>query len=265
MATTTRRRGHALHTAWKGSISFGMVLIPVRMYKATESSNAVSFRTLCPKDGTPIQYKKWCPLENHELEGQPLRGFEVGKEQFVILSDNELDDLPLTTAHTIRIDEFVDPLDAALLFAKGVYYLEPEEVGQKAYALLERALVDTGTVAVGKIAQRDREHLCRVSRHDHGLMLEQLYYPSEVRDASVLDIDRSVELTDEEAAMAVQLVEHLRSEGFDAARYRDDYRMALETVVAAKLANLPMPQVEAPRPAPDLMAALKASLQPKES
>jgi DNA end-binding protein Ku len=256
---------------WRGAISFGMVAIPVRLYLATESKS-VSFRLLCPNDHTPVRNKRWCPEEDREIGwSEALRGYEVGKDEYVIVTDADLDDLPLTTTHTIEIVEFCpDSEIEAGVYLKSAYFLEPEAVGAKPYALLRQALEKTGTVAIGKIALRDREHLCRLALHENGLLLNTLHWPDEIRSAAELTIPtedfEAKEVKKGELDMAVMLIENL-SAHFDPARYHDDYREALIQVVESKLTNQPIerPEVQEAGKVTDLMAALKASVEAAKS
>jgi DNA end-binding protein Ku len=249
---------------WRGAISFGMVAIPVRLYLATESKS-VSFRLLCPNDRAPIRNKRWCTVEDKEIGwNDALRGYEVGKDEYVVIEDSDLDDLPLHTTHTIDIVEFCpDEEIEAGLYMKSAYYLEPEAVGARPYSLLRAALDQTGKVAIGKIALRDREHLCRLALHDSGLLLNTLYWPDEIRSTKELSIPQDgADVPKRELDMAVMLVENL-SAHFDPQRHKDEYREALLKVVEAKLANQPLERLAAPEPAKvtDLMAALKASVE----
>jgi DNA end-binding protein Ku len=253
---------------WRGAISFGMVAIPVRMYLATESKS-VAFRMLCPRDMTPIKQKRWCPVEDKEVGWtEVVRGFEVGKDEFVPIDDADLERLPLPSTRTIEIVEFVrdDDIDAGV-YIKSAYYLEPEAVGVKPYYLLKKALEKTGKVAIAKLALRDREHLCRVAMHDGGLMLNTLHWPDEIRPVSELSLpEAEVNISPRELEMAEMLIENLAAE-FDPTRYHDDYRDALLQVVEEKLHHR---QVERPEPAEppkvmDLMAALKASVEAAKS
>ena len=121
---------------WKGVVSFGMVSIPVRLYNATESTAKVSFRQLCPEHKSPVTYKRWCAEGDHEVNyTEILKGYEVGKDRYVIIDDKDLDNLPLATAHSIDIEEFVpaDDIEPGLYF-KNAYYMEPEELGKKPYS-----------------------------------------------------------------------------------------------------------------------------------
>jgi DNA end-binding protein Ku len=251
---------------WRGAISFGMVAIPVRLYLATESKS-VSFRMLCPDCHHPIRNKRWCPNEDKEIPwNATVRGYEIGKDEFVEIDDSDLESLPLTTAHTCEILEFCEDREIeAGLYIKSAYYLEPETVGVKPYYLLKAALEETGKVAVGKIAFRDREHLCRLALHERGLLLNTLHWPDEIRDAGELSLpeaDARPEIHKRELDMAIMLVENL-SAHFDPERYKDDYREALMAVVQAKVDDKPLERTTAEKPSKvtDLMAALKASVE----
>jgi len=250
---------------WRGAISFGMVAIPVRMYLATES-RSVSFRLLCPSCHRPIKNRRWCQHEDKEVAwNDTLRGYEVAKEEFVVIDDGDLDRLPLPTAQTIEILEFVDDTDIeAGVFLKQAYYLEPEAVGRKPYMLLRRALEKTGKVAIGRLALRDREHLVRLAlHHDDSILLNTLHWPDEIRDASELTMPGSdIAIHDRELDMAVMLVESLAA-SFDPTRFRDRYRDALLQVVEEKQGTREVRAAAPEEPAKvmDLMAALKASIE----
>ncbi|MGH7125061.1 MAG: Ku protein, partial [Stellaceae bacterium] len=168
---------------WKGVVSFGMVSIPIRLYNATESSAKVSFRQLCPEHKSPISYKRWCAEGDHEVTfGEILKGYEVGKDRYVIIDDKDLDNLPLATAHSVDIQEFVpaDEIEPGLYF-KNAYFVEPEELGKKPYHLLRKALEATGRMAIAKIALRDREHLCALHANGEGILMNTLNWPDEIR------------------------------------------------------------------------------------
>ncbi len=250
---------------WKGSVSFGLVSIPVRLYVATESKG-VSFHQLCPEHNSRIRYKRWCETGDHEVAfGEIRKGYEVGRDTYVIVEDSDLDNLPLPTARTIEIQEFVPEggIEPGLYY-KGAYYMEPEEAGRKAYHLLREALADTERVAVAKIALRDREHLCALHSLDGMMLLNTLYWPDEIRSAEGLaGIEADVKINPRELQMAKSLIENLAEESFEPERYHDDYREALEAVVKAKLEGeeaFEAPRVEAEPKVMDLMEALKASV-----
>ncbi len=250
---------------WKGVISFGMVSIPVRLYVATES-HSVSFRQLCAEHLSPIRYKRWCNAGEHEVAFPDIvKGYEVGTENYVVIQDNELDNLPLPTSRQISIGEFVphDDIEGGLFF-KSAYYIEPEQAGIKPYHLLRRALAETGMAAVAKIAFRDREHLCALRPLDGVLLMNTLHWPDEIRPATELKgVDADIDVSPRELQMAKALVENLAEERFDPGRFQDDYHEALMEVVNAKVQGeevVSAPEVDSAPAVMDLMEALKASV-----
>ena len=249
---------------WKGVVSFGMVSIPIRLYNATESSAKVSFRQLCPDHHSPISYKRWCAEGEHEVQyGEILKGFEVGKDRYVIINDKDLDNIPLATAHSIDITEFVpsDDIEPGLYY-NSAYYVEPEELGKKPYHLLRKALEATGRMAVAKIALRDREHLAALHPMNGALLMNTLHWPDEIRSIEGLKgLEGDVKINPKELEMAKALIESL-ADSFDASRYKDEYREAVMKVVQAKIDG---EVIEAPAPPQtakvmDLMEALRASV-----
>jgi len=250
---------------WKGVVSFGMVSIPIRLYNATESTAKVSFRQLCPEHKSPISYKRWCSEGDHEVTyGDILKGYEVGKDRYVIIDDKDLDNLPLATAHSVDIQEFVpaDEVEPGLYF-KNAYYVEPEELGKKPYHLLRKALEATGRMAIAKIALRDREHLCALHANGEGILMNTLNWPDEIRTTEGLKgLDGDVKINPRELEMAKALIESL-AENFDPSRYHDEYREAVMKVVQAKIEGEVIEAPAAPQPAKvmDLMEALRASVE----
>ncbi len=249
---------------WKGVVSFGMVSIPIRLYNATESTAKVSFRQLCPDHRSPINYKRWCPEGEHEVSyGDILKGYEVGKDRYVIIDDKDLDNLPLATAHSIDIQEFVPAGDIEPgLYFKNAYFMEPEELGKKPYHLLRKALESTGRMAVAKIALRDREHLCALHATEPGLLMNTLNWPDEIRSTEGLKgLEGDVKINPKELEMAKALIESL-ADSFDPARYKDEYREAVMRVVQAKIDGevIEAPAVQQTAKVMDLMEALRASV-----
>ena len=242
-----------------------MVSIPIRLYNATESTAKVSFRQLCPEHRSPVSYKRWCSEGDHEVSfAEILKGFEVGKDRYVIIDDSDLDNLPLATAHSIDINEFVpnDEIEPGLYF-KNAYYMEPEELGKKPYHLLRKALEATGRMALAKIALRDREHLCALHPNGRGILMNTLNWPDEIRSTEGLKgLEDEAKINPKELEMAKALIESL-ADSFDPSRYKDEYREAVMRVVQAKLEG---EVIEAPAPAQtakvmDLMEALRASVE----
>jgi DNA end-binding protein Ku len=249
---------------WKGAVSFGMVSIPVRMYLATESKS-VSFRSLCPCHHQPIKQKRHCSVTDDVLEFKDVvKGYELSKDHYVLIDDNDLDNLPLPTARTLDITEFVDASEIDdELYLKQAYYLEPEKAGEKPFYLLKQALAEGGRVAVGKIAFHDREHMTTLRPHGKGVVVNTLHWPDEIRSAEDLNLpEEEVKVDKREMAMARMLIDNLTEE-FDPERYHDEYREALVALAEAKAAGQEI-EVVADAPAPkvmDLMAALKASVE----
>ena len=249
---------------WKGVVSFGMVSIPIRVYNATESSSKVSFRQLCPEHKSPVSYKRWCNEGEHEVNyGEILKGYEVGRDRYVIIDEKDLDNLPLATAHSVDIQEFVpaDEIEPGLYF-KNAYFVEPEELGKKPYHLLRKALEATGRMAIAKIALRDREHLCALHPNGKGMLMNTLNWPDEIRSTEGLKgLDGDVKINPKELEMAKALIESL-ADSFDPARYKDEYKEAVMKVVQAKIDGEVIEALPAPQTAKvmDLMEALRASV-----
>ena len=250
---------------WKGVVSFGMVSIPIRLYNATEASEKVKFRQLCPEHHSPISYKRWCPEGDHEVAYSDIeRGYEVSKDRYVIIEDSDLDNLPLPTAHAIDISEFVpvDEIEPGLYFDNS-YYMEPEELGKKPYHLLREALRVTGKMAIAKIALRDKEHLAALHPNGKGLIMNTLHWPDEIRSTEGLKgLEDEVKINPKELEMAKALIESL-ADSFDPSRYKDEYREAVMKVVHAKMEGEVIAAPEAPQPAKvmDLMEALRQSVE----
>ncbi len=190
---------------WKSVVSFGMVSIPIRLYNATESTSKVSFRQLCPDHHSPISYKRWCAEGDHEVAYSEIqRGYEVGKDRYVIIEDADLDNLPLPTSHAIDIEEFVpvDDVEPGLYF-DSAYYVEPEELGKKPYHLLRKALESTGRMAIAKIALRDKEHLAALHPNGKALIMNTLHWPDEIRSTEGLKgLEDEVKVNPKELEMA---------------------------------------------------------------
>ena len=250
---------------WKGVVSFGMVSIPIRLYNATESTAKVSFRQLCPEHHSPISYKRWCAEGDHEVNYSEIqRGYEIGKDRYVIIGDKDLDNLPLVTSHSIDIAEFVPTDDVEPgLYYDSAYFVEPEELGKKPYHLLRKALEATGRMAIAKIALRDKEHLAALHPNGKGLIMNTLHWPDEIRSAEGLKgLEGEVKINPKELEMAKALIESL-ADSFDPSRYKDEYREAVMKVVQAKMEGEVIEAPEVPQPAKvmDLMEALRASVE----
>lgn len=252
-----------MHTVWKGSISFGLVNIPVRMFTATEERD-IRFRQLHKECHTPIRYAKMCPHCDRELEASEIvRGFEFEKGNFVIVSDEDLEKITPETRKNIEILDFVDLAEIDPIYFDKSYFLAPQESGEKAYALLQAAMNHTGKIAIARFTLRNRQSLAAVRIYQNCIMLETIYYPDEVRSVSQVPAlnPESVPLPEHELKMAEELISNM-STPFDPGKYTDEYRQDLQQLIERKLEGK---ETAAAPAAPranvvDLMEALKASL-----
>jgi len=246
---------------WSGSISFGMVSIPVKLFGATESRD-ISFNLLHSTCGTRLQQKRWCPTDEVEVPwSETVRGYEYSKGQYIILTEEDFERLPLPSKHTIDLSAFVQEQEIDPVFYERSYYLEPGERAEKPYALLLRALEKKGLTAVASITIRKKEQLCALRPHQGTIMLETLYYPDEVRQERGVDLN-SVKLSDRELEMAFTLIEILQKP-FDPSEYQDHYREALAELIEAKLEGKEVVNAPPARESRvlDLADALKRSVE----
>jgi DNA end-binding protein Ku len=246
---------------WKGAISFGLVTIPVAVYPATEEKT-LRFNQLHDEDGGRIRYKRVCEKDGEEVTFEHIvKGYEVEKDRYVVLTDEDLNAIPVESSRAIDIHRFVDLDEIDPVMFKKSYYLVPEETGAKAYALLREAMADDGRVGIAKVSFRDKEHLAALRFKDEAFVLETMYWPDEIREADFGGVDVSAKIRGQELEMAKQLIESLSGE-WNPEEYSDEYREALLQIVEAKLNGQEI-EVVAPEPTAkvvDLMEALKASV-----
>ena len=250
----------APRSLWTGTISFGLVSVPVRMFSAT-SSKELRFHFLDKHDLQPIAYDKVRRDTGEHVDNDDIvRGFEVEKGRYVPLEDEDLDRLDVELTKTIDICDFVDLEQIDPIYFRKAYYLAPQDGAEKPYALLARALDETGKVAIAKIVIRNKQHLAAVRAADRALVLETMYYADEVREPE--KVDGRVQLRRPEVEMAKSLVENLSAD-FDPAKYDDTYRKELLGLLRkkAKGAKLPEPEEEPEGEVVDLMAALRESVE----
>src|SRR3954447_23000659 len=221
-----------MRAIWKGAVSFGLVSVPVKLYAATESHD-VSFRQVHAKDGGRIKYQRVCSLDGEEVAYADIaKGYETEDGEMVVLTDDDLAELPSTSSREISVEKFVpshqiDPL----LFEKS-YYLEPESAGAKPYALLRQALLDADRMAVVTVALRQRTTIAVLRVREDVIVLQTMMWPDEVR-APDFSIDTG-EVKDAEVKMANMLVETLAGD-FEPSEFEDDYAEAVETLVRSKI------------------------------
>ncbi|MGG2460422.1 Ku protein [Streptomyces sp. RGM 3693] len=224
-----------MRSIWNGSISFGLVTIPVKTYSATDRTSSVSFVRIHDKDGAPIQYRKICELDGQEVPNEEVgKGYQPpGDDTVVPITDEDLSRLPMPTAKTLSILSFVDPTEIDPLQLDKAYYLGPNGTSAaKPYALLREALEHHRKVAIGKVAMRGRETLAMLRAYDGALLMHTLLWPDQIRSAEGI-APEAVKVRENEMTLAEMLMDSLGA--LDPAELHDDYREAVEELVAAKL------------------------------
>src|SRR5918992_1893247 len=249
---------------WRGAIQFGLVTIPVKLYLATESSG-IGFNLLHATCLNRIQMKIYCPYHDEIIpRSETVRGYEWSKGKYVVVTEEDLDSVPLKTMRAIEIEMFINAArdSSGTQFVKQAYYLEPEQIGAKAFYLLKSVLSEQNKSAICKIVLKDREQLAALNPFSSTMLLTTLHWPDEVRAMDELNLpEEQIELKASEKKMAEQLVASMTGD-FKADDYRDDYRQALMAVIEAKVAGeTPQPAARAePTNIADLMSALEASV-----
>jgi len=251
-----------MRSTWKGTISFGLVNVPIKLYAATEDK-AVHFNMLHASDNSRIEYKKFCAEEQVEVDNDEIvRGYEYAKGNYVTVTDIDLEQVPVTSTRSIQISGFVDPGEVDAIYFQKPYYLEPQDGAAKAYSLFREAMTRVGKIAIGRLTLRERERVVAIRPHDNVLMLETLLYPDEIRSSSELEgLDGAV-ASDGEVSLAINLIEAL-STAFDPAAYQDEYRIAVLDLINKKIAGQPIETPADTQPKDqvvDLMEALRASV-----
>jgi DNA end-binding protein Ku len=253
-----------MRTIWNGSISFGLVNIPVGLAVATQR-NDVAFRTLHRECGTPIKQKRWCPFHEREVEADELvKGWEVAKGQFVFVEESDLEAVALRRSQSIAILRFVSLDDVDPVYFDRTYYLAPAdaEAQRRPYVLLLRAMQESGKAAVGKFVLWGKENLCLIRAQGDALALETLFYADDVRSKDeIIEAVGATEVKDPELELAGQVISSLAGD-WNPDDFENEYRRDLKAMLDAKLAG---EQIATPEPVPetpvvDLMEALRRSV-----
>jgi DNA end-binding protein Ku len=259
-----------MRSIWAGAISFGLVVIPVKLYAATEQRD-VAFRQVHRKDGGRIQFRRFCTLDGEEVPyADVAKGYELPNGDMVVLADEDMAQLPLVTAHRIEVLHFAPVDEVDPIYAAKSYYLEPEQTGARAYVLFRDALEKSGKVAVAKVALRQREALAALRVRAGVITLETLLWPDEVRVPDFAFLDEDIEVRPQELKMAASLIDTM-TEDFEPDLYHDQYREALEALVQAKVEGNEVvrpggPEAAEPRAQPaDLTEILRASVAAAKS
>lgn len=258
-----------MHTIWKGTISFGLVNIPVKLHAATEDKD-VKLRQLHKECNSPINYKKVCPVCNREVKSEEIvKAFEYAKNKFVVLDEEDLETLKKENEEkSVEILEFVKLEEIDPIYFEKSYFLSPDTGGMKAYALLREALKESGKIGVAKIMIRSKEQLAVVRVYEDTLLMETIFYPDEVRNAKdVPNIPNAEKVVQKELDMALMLIDQLTVK-FEPEKYHDEYRTALLELIEQKKAGEMVTAKEKKQAIPpdmtDLMSALEASLKKAE-
>ena len=248
-------------TVWKGFLTFGLISIPVRLFAAARSER-ISFNQIHDKCGSRIKQQIYCPVCERIVERSELqKGYELAKDRFVIIQEDDIKKIAPQSAETMEILEFVKAADIDPIYFDTSYFMVPEEGGKKAYSLLMETMKTSGYSAIAKLAMHQHEYTVVVRPHGHGLMLHTMFYAEEVREIPEFGHQQTLEVKPQEVALAEKLIEGLATE-FDPSKYHDEYQARLAQMIQAKSEGQ---QVESSQPkklAPviDLMQALQQSL-----
>lgn len=250
---------------WKGSISFALLNIPVKVYTATHKKN-VAFHLLHSKCSSRLNYERYCPTCNIEVPWEDtVHGFEYEKDKYVVVKDEELEKIPIKSSKSIDILRFVNVKEIDPIYYDRAYYLEPADGGDRAYSLLRETMKTLAKAAVAKITFKDKEHVAVIRTSDDVLVLQTLLYADEVVNSEDVNIPRKVTLDEKELSLSAELVKHFVGK-FDIAAYHDEFRDALMDLIRAKIAGRQIevaPGKEAEKVV-NIMDALRKSLETRK-
>ena len=248
-------------TVWKGYITFGLITIPVRLYAAARTER-ISFNQIHSPCGSRIKQQTFCPRCDRVIERNELiKGYEIAKDRYVIVNDEEIKSVAPPTSDNMEIHEFVRAEGIDPIYFDASYFMVPEEAGKKAYYLLFQTMKKSGFSAIAKITMHQREFTIVVRPHSDGLLLHTMFYPEEVREVSEFRRDENIQVKPQEIALAEKLVEGLAAD-FEPARYHDEYQTRLMQMIQSKDAGQSVVEEAPAKRAPviDLMQALQKSL-----
>jgi DNA end-binding protein Ku len=253
---------------WKGSISLGLLNIPVPLYPAT-SEEKISFRQLRSSDLSPIKYKKVAEADSKEVPAdQIVKGFEYERGRYVVMKEEDFEKVRIESTHSIDITDFVDLEQVDPKFFYKPYFLEPQKGGEKAYTVLHKALSGTDKIGIAKVVISNREHLAAVKPDGLFLILELMHFASEILGTEILKNGSATTVTDRELKMAQALIESM-SVAWEPEKYRDEYRTALMEIIEQKAKNRQIAAKASPAPTPtnvvDLVKVLQESLSRTQS
>src|SRR3954470_24439045 len=250
---------------WTGYLTFGLISMPVRLFAGARSEN-ISFHMLHRDDLVRVKQQLICPAEDKVIErSEVVKGYEFRKGEYVVIEPDDIKKIEPRTAKAMEILEFVPADQIDPVYFESSYFLMPEEAGRKPYALLEKALEDTGYYGIAKLTMHNREYTVILRPSDGGIMLHTMYYAPEVREVEGYG-DLKVDIKAAELKVAGQLIEALKAD-FEPEKYHDTFQDNIKKLIAARLEGKEVTAVEKPKkmaPVVDLMAALKQSLAQTE-
>ena len=248
-------------SVWSGYLTFGLISMPVRLFSGARSTR-IGFHMLHRDDNTRVKQQLYCPNDERVVErSEIVKGYEFRKGEYVVIEPDEIKKIEPKTAKAMEILEFVKEEEIDPVYFESSYYLAPEEAGKKPYALLSRAMTESGYLAVAKLAMHNREYTVLLRPHEGGLMLHTMYYQDEIREAPAIDTDHK-QLKEGELKVAHQLIEALAAK-WEPEKYHDTFEENLKKLIKARMEGGEVTAVEKPKkqaPPTDLMAALRASL-----
>jgi DNA end-binding protein Ku len=247
---------------WKGAINFGLVTIPVGLYTATDNKTP-KFKQLRKTDHSPIRYKRVAEADGQEVVWDEIvKGYEFEKDRYVVFTDEELASAHPDGNKLVDVVQFVNESEIDPMMYKSTYYLAPEQTGIKAYRILEQALSDKGRVGIAKVSIREKQQLATLRAKDGVIVMETMFWPDELRNAEFEELDKEVEIRDEEVEMAATIIDNL-TKPFEEDDYVDPTREVIEQLAEKKVAGEEIVATASPEPTKvvDLLDALKASVE----
>src|SRR5438552_1564020 len=252
-----------MRAIWKGNISFALVTIPINLFSATRK-NEISFHYLHKKDMSPVSYKRFCDADNTEVPWEEItKGYEYEKDQYVEITDEDLEKADVEHSKTIQIMEFVSEEEIDPLYFDKPYYLEPQKGGEHAYGLMREALAKSKKIGVAKVVLKSREHLAAVKAVGDLMTMQTMRFAHEIVEPGTLNLPKKADISKKEMDLANTLIDSM-SEKFDPTKYKDEYHDKVLEIIQMKVAGISpaAPAAKGPGPAKviDLMEVLKQSL-----
>lgn len=254
-----------MKTIWKGSISFGLVNIPIKLYSAIEE-RGVKMRLLYKKNLSPIRYKRWSDKSGKEIAWEDIvKGVEVGEDEFIVLTRAEIEAIKPERSKTVEIIEFVDAVQVDPIYFNSHYYIAPDKPKEKAFFLLKEILGQTMKMAIGQFIMREKMYTCAIESYREGLLLTTLNYGYEIKDISAIEeLKEKPKLSKQELELAKQLIDKISVKKFNINDFKDDFHESLMTIIKKKEKGktIVIPKKKEPKVKEEnLIAALKASLK----